>query len=116
MIVCVLDVRFVTVTPEAAGIAALLEFGPVRTWPSGTALALCCGDGQPPLRYSGRVQSTHRFPQADDTNDRWDSLRIAERVEPSTRAIDCDRTVRPDQRRRAAASSRAERKTAVPVR
>src|SRR5262245_35509071 len=59
---------------EAAEIAALLGFGSVRTWPSGTSLALCCADGQPPLRYSGLVQNRHHFLRADDTNGRWDSL------------------------------------------
>src|SRR6516162_3185981 len=100
----------------AAKIAAPLEFGPARRCPSGTARALCCGDGQPPLRYLGLVQSRHRFPQADDSNGRWDSLRIAQKAVPSGCSTDRDRTVRPDQRRRAAVSSRAKRKTAVPVR
>src|SRR5262249_4951230 len=104
------------VTPEAAEIAALLEFGPVRTWSSHTTLELCCGDDQRPLRYSGQVQNRRRFPRAGDTNGRWDSLRIVEKAVSSNRTIDCDRTVQPDQRRRAAASSRVKRKTAVPVR
>src|SRR5262249_13132392 len=102
--------------PEAARIAALLGFGLVRTNPSGTALALYCGDGRSPLRYLGPVQNRHRFPQADDTNGRWDSLRTAEKAVSSSRATDCDRTARPDQRRRAGASSRVERRIAVPVR
>src|SRR5215472_15103323 len=104
------------VMPEAAEIAGLLGFGPVRTWLPGRALALCCGDGQPLLRYSGLVQNRHRFPQAHDTNDRWDSLRTTQKAVPSGHATGCDRTVRPDQHRRAAASSRAQRRTAVPVR
>ena len=118
------DVRFVPVpdipeeqearvTPEAAEIAALLGFGPVRTRPSRTALELCYGDDQPPLRYSGPVQNRRRFPRAGDTNGRWDRLQIVEKAVSSNRTIDCDRTVRPDRRRQAAVSSRAGCRTAV---
>jgi hypothetical protein len=66
------------VTPEAAETAALLGFGLVRRWPNCTALALGCGDAQSPHQYSELVQNRLHFLQADDTNDRWGSLRRAE--------------------------------------
>src|SRR6516162_9001744 len=103
------------VPSQAAEIAALLGFEPVRTWSSGRGLVICCAGGQSPLRYSVPVRNRRRFPRADDTNGRWDSLRTAQRVVPSGRATDCDRTARLDRRRRTAVFSKAERKTAVPT-